>query len=82
MTDFKEKLENVKDKVAGEVKEGVGKVFHNEELELKGKTQVGKADAEKKVHDKADEFSDKAHETKDKVIGKANDKIDELKNKK
>ena len=37
-----------KDKVIGEVKEAVGKVTGNEELELKGKIQSSKADLKDK----------------------------------
>ncbi|MBK5246254.1 MAG: CsbD family protein, partial [Peptostreptococcaceae bacterium] len=39
MSDSKYKLNNAKDKVLGEVKEAVGKVTGNEDLELKGKIQ-------------------------------------------
>jgi len=48
MTDSKYKLNNAKDKVIGEVKEAVGKVTGNEELELKGKIQSSKSDLKEK----------------------------------
>jgi len=47
-----------KDKVIGEVKEAVGKVTGNEELELKGKIQSSKPD-----------LRDKAHEIKEGISG-------------
>ena len=48
MSDSKYKLNNAKDKVIGEVKEAVGKVTGNEELELKGKIQSSKSDLKEK----------------------------------
>ena len=47
MTDLKDKLKNMKDKVTGETQEAVGKLTDNEELELKGKIQSAKADVVK-----------------------------------
>ena len=48
MTHLNDKLTNAKDKVLGEVKETVGKVTGNEELELKGKIQSSKSDLKEK----------------------------------
>jgi len=48
MTDSKYKLNNAKDKVLGEVKEAIGKVTGNEDLELKGKIQSSKSDLKEK----------------------------------
>ena len=68
MTDFKDKVEKAKDKVVGEVKEAVGKVTGNEELELKGKIQSSKSD-----------LGDKVEEMKEGIAGKINDMIDKKK---
>lgn len=67
MTDFKDKLINAKDKIVGEVKEAVGKVTGNEELELKGKLQSTKAD-----------FNEKVAEIKDGIVDKVNDVYDSV----
>lgn len=71
MSDLKDKFENAKDKVKGEVNEAVGKITDNEEQELKGKMQSKKADLNKKVDD-----------TKDNVVENINDAIDEHDRKK
>ena len=68
MTHSKYKFNNVKDKVIGEVKETVGKVTKNEELELKGKIQSSKSD-----------LKEKGGEIKEDVAKKINDIIDEKK---
>ena len=44
MTNSKDKLNNTKDKVVGEVKETTGKVTGKKDLEIKGKMQSLKAD--------------------------------------
>ena len=66
MTNAKNKLNNTKDKVVGEVKEAVGKVTGNEELEFKGKMQSLKADVNKK-----------GEEIKESAAEKINDFVDE-----
>jgi len=71
MTDSKNKIDNAKDKSTGEVKEAVGKVTGNEELELKGKIQLSKAD-----------LKDKAQEIKEDATGKINNIIDKKKENK
>jgi uncharacterized protein YjbJ (UPF0337 family) len=67
MTDLKDKIINTKDKIVGEVKEAVGKVTGNEELELKGKLQSTKAD-----------FKEKVAEIKDGIVNKVNDVYDSV----
>jgi uncharacterized protein YjbJ (UPF0337 family) len=71
MTDSKDKIDNTKDKITGELKEKVGRTTGNEELELKGKIQSSKA-----------ELKDKAHEIKEGAAGKTNDIIDKKKENK
>ncbi|HZK54182.1 MAG TPA: CsbD family protein [Desulfosporosinus sp.] len=66
MTHVENKFENVKNKVVGKTKEAVGKTTGNEETELRGKLQSKKAD-----------LKDKFNETKEKIAGKINDKLDE-----
>lgn len=68
MTDLIGKTENAKDKLLGGVKEAVGKVTGNEELELKGKIQSAKPD-----------LGDKVDEIKQGIAGKLNDLIDKKK---
>jgi uncharacterized protein YjbJ (UPF0337 family) len=67
MTDLKDKIINTKDKIVGEVKEAIGKVTGNEELELKGKLQSTKAD-----------FKEKVAEIKDGIVNKVNDVYDSV----
>jgi len=69
MTDSKYKLNNAKDKVIGEVKEAVGKVTGNEDLELKGKIQSSKSD-----------LKEKGVKIKEDITERINDIIDEKKN--
>ena len=69
-TDSKDKIDNTKDKITGEVKEAVGKVTGNEELELKGNIQPSKAD-----------LKDKAHEIKEGIVKKINDITDKKERK-
>lgn len=71
MTDSKDKVDYAKDKVAGEVKEAVGKITGNEELELKGKIQSSTADLKKK-----------GEEVKEDIAGTINDIIDRKKDDK
>ncbi|MFT8898158.1 MAG: CsbD family protein [Acetobacter sp.] len=46
MGEFKDKLQGVADKVAGSVKEGIGKATDNPELEAEGKVQQLKGKGE------------------------------------
>jgi uncharacterized protein YjbJ (UPF0337 family) len=77
MTDSKSKVNNAADKTIGEVKEAVGKVTGNEELELKGKMQSAKSDIKDKLN-----IGDKVDETKEVIAGKINDFIDKKKDNK
>ncbi|MBC3796906.1 CsbD family protein [Acetobacterium tundrae] len=78
MTDTKGKIESTKDKLVGGVKEAVGKVTNNEELELKGKIQSLKGELEGKAVD----VGDKLGEIKEDVAEKINDFIDKKKEEK
>ncbi|MBK5261570.1 MAG: CsbD family protein [Peptostreptococcaceae bacterium] len=71
MSDSKYKLNNAKDKVLGEVKEAVGKVTGNEDLELKGKIQSSKSD-----------LKEKGIKIKKDIVESINDIIDEKADKK
>ena len=70
MPDLKHTLKNMKEKITGKANEAVGKATNNEELELKGKIQSSAADVKKKVGG-----------IKEDIVGKVNDKIDEMKEK-
>lgn len=71
MTDPKDRLMNVKDKIVGEVKEVVGKATGNEELELKGKVQSSVSD-----------LKTKSEKAKEDLSEKINDILDDKKDKK
>ena len=68
MNKTKRKILNAKDKVVGEVKEVVGSVTGNEELELKLKVQSIKSDIRTKT-----DLGDKADEIKENIAEKIND---------
>jgi len=68
MKEYKGKVENAKDKIAGKIKEVVGKATDNEQLELKGKIQSSKPD-----------LKEKSEELKENIAGKINDFIDKKK---
>jgi uncharacterized protein YjbJ (UPF0337 family) len=72
MTNTKGKVESTKDKLVGGVKETVGKVTSNEELELKGKIQSKKGDLE----GKATAAGDKVDDLKEDIAGNINNTID------
>lgn len=59
------RMNEAKDKVVGGVKEATGKVFGNEELELKGTLQKGLGKAREVAGDVADEMDG----VKDTVVG-------------
>lgn len=65
MSDLKNKFENMKDKVEGEIQEKFGKMTGNEELELKGKIKLKVVETKEKISD-----------IKDDAIDKINNKID------
>jgi len=71
---FKNKFNNTKDKVAGEVKDKVGKITGNETLELKGKIQSAKSDIKQKIN--KDTFGNKTHDIKEGIAGKINNMMD------
>ena len=64
-------IKNTSDKVEGRIKEFTGKLTGNQQLELKGKLEVAKADIKKRL-DAKDAVSD----IKEDVAKKVNDAID------
>jgi len=54
MANLKHTVENASDKVAGKVKEAVGKATGDSKMELKGKVQAAKADIKGKVQNITD----------------------------
>lgn len=77
MTDFKGKFNTNMDKIIGEVKEKVGKITGNEELELKGKLQSIKSDITERIN--KDDIGKKMNEIKENIAGKINNQIDKNK---
>ena len=75
MNKFEKKIDYAKNKVAGEVKEGAGKITGNAQLELKGKVQSTKADLKKNLS-----IADKFEGMKENIAEGINDLMD--KNKK
>ena len=75
MKDSKHKIDNTKDKIAGKVKESVGKITNNEQLELQGKIQSAKSDIKKKMYN----IGEGANEIKEDMARKLNDSIDKNK---
>jgi uncharacterized protein YjbJ (UPF0337 family) len=71
LKDFKDKLDNAKDKVEGKIKETFGKISGNEQLELKGKLQTSRADLKKKTN-----LKHLVNEAKEGFAGKVNDMMD------
>lgn len=71
---LKNKFNNTKDKVAGEVKDKVGKITGNETLELKGKIQSAKSDLKQKIN--KDTLGNKTHDIKEGIAGKINNMMD------
>ena len=65
MTDSKRKVDNSKDKITGEVKEAIGKVTGNEELELKGKIQSSKSKLKEGIAGKINNIIDKKEDNKE-----------------
>jgi len=54
MANLNHTVKNANDKVAGKVKETVGRATSNDKLELKGKIQSTKADIKGKIQDITD----------------------------
>ncbi|MGB4437723.1 MAG: CsbD family protein [Sedimentibacter sp.] len=74
MTDSKNKIKNAKDKISGEVKEVIGKITNNEQLELEGKIQSAASDLKEKTN-----IANKVNDIKEGFAGKINDIIDKNK---
>jgi len=71
MNNKKDTFNNTKEKVTGEVKEAVGKITGNEQLELQGKIQSSKADFKKKTN-----LHNNVEGVKEGIAGKINDMMD------
>jgi uncharacterized protein YjbJ (UPF0337 family) len=54
MANLKHTVQNANDKIAGKIKESVGKATGDNKMELKGKIQSTKADIKGKVQDITD----------------------------
>ncbi len=76
MKSSKGKAEIKKDKVMGEIKEVVGKVTGNQQLELDGKLQSLKSDLKGKTN-----IKDKVDDIKESIAEKINDAMDKGKKK-
>jgi uncharacterized protein YjbJ (UPF0337 family) len=63
MPNLNNKVENVKDKVVGKIKETAGKVTDNQEIELKGKLQYQKGDLKEKLDQVKDNIAEKVNST-------------------
>jgi len=74
MTDSKNKIKNAKDKISGEVKQVIGKITDNEQLELEGKIQSATSDFKEKAN-----IANKVNDIKEDFAGKINDIIDKNK---
>ena len=62
MSGTSDKIKGVANEAVGNIKQGVGKVTGNEELQVKGKVQEKEGEAQQvkgKVKDKADDVLDK-----------------------
>ncbi|NLW14639.1 MAG: CsbD family protein [Erysipelothrix sp.] len=73
-----DKLNNLKDKVVGEAKEGAGKVTGDKELEAKGKAQSLFGELKDKASDAVEVIEDKAGDVFDKAKEKALDLKDNV----
>lgn len=71
MKDSKDTIKNTKDKIEGKIKEVAGELTDNEQLELKGKLQIAKADIKKKM-----DVKDKVNEVKEDFAKKINNTLD------
>lgn len=75
MKEFKKNASQSREKIAGEIKEVVGKITGNEQLELKGKIQSARADLKKKSNVKQN-VKKTVDGVKESLAGKINDLID------
>jgi uncharacterized protein YjbJ (UPF0337 family) len=64
---LKDKLDNEKNKIVGQVKEKIGQITKDEELEFQGKYQYLKSDVGNKLESVKNEMFDKANDLIDKV---------------
>lgn len=77
MNTKKDRRDNTKEKIAGEIKETAGRITGNEQMELKGRMQSSKADFKKKTN-----IHDNVNAVKEGLAGKINDILDNKKKKK
>ena len=75
MKEFKKNASQSREKITGEIKEVVGKITGNEQLELKGKIQSARADLKKKSNVKQN-VKKSVDGVKESLAGKINDLID------
>ena len=75
MKEFKKNASQSREKITGEIKEVVGKITGNEQLELKGKIQSARADLKKKSNVKQN-VKKSVDVVKESLAGKINDLID------
>ena len=64
-------FKNSKDKIEGKIKEVAGEITGNEQLELKGKLQMAKADIKDKMN-----LKDNVNDAKEHMAKKMNDTLD------
>lgn len=76
MNEFNKKTSNGRKKFAGTINEFTGKLTGNEQLELKGKIQVAKANFNEKI-----DVNNNINTVKEKIAGKINDILDSDKEK-
>lgn len=69
------KMDNMKDKFVGDMKETVGKISGSSQMELKGKLQHSKADMKNKMNGKLG-----LHEMKENAADKINNMVDKVNN--
>ncbi len=69
-------FKNSKDKIEGKMKEVVGEITGNEQLELKGKLQSAKADIKEKIN-----LKDNVNAAKEQIAKKINDSLDKKEKK-
>lgn len=77
-----EDIKNKIEKGVGKVKEEVGDLIDNEELEAKGKLQQAKADIKENVEETKETLKEKIEEGKETIAKKFNDTVDKIKNDK
>lgn len=73
----KDKLENAKDKTVGKMMETAGKITNDQELEFTGKFRTMTT----KVKDRLVDVKQDVYQEGNKLLDKANDKIDSVSNR-